>query len=223
MSGRSYYEAYDERYLIAHAAHFRWMGDVHSAIVSEVMHKYEISAEKAMLELGCGEGRDAAVLLKRSCNLLATDVSPEAIRFCRETMPEYADHFQVLDCVKGTYGRTFDFIYAIALLHMLVSDEDRQCFYRFIRDHLSENGIALIGSMGDGEREMQSDTAHAFDLQERNSPIGKIKVTATSCRIVSFRGMEREIKGNGLQLIEKGICAIEPEFDSMMYAVVRKK
>ncbi|MBO4562723.1 MAG: hypothetical protein J5772_03840 [Clostridia bacterium] len=44
-------------------------------------------------------------------------------------------------------------------------------------------------------------------------------VAATSCRMVSFRTFEEEIKRNGLMIIEKGLTSAPPEFDSLMYAV----
>ena len=78
---------------------------------------------------------------------MATDVSEEAIAYCKTTMPQYANHFSVLDCLSDKVGVKFDFIYAIAVIHMLVLDEDRNGFYQFVYDHLSTKGIALICSI----------------------------------------------------------------------------
>lgn len=222
MPDRPYYEAYDERYRIAHAAGLRWMGGAPSAVVRETLEKYGVSRTDPILELGCGEGRDAEPLLRDGFSLLATDVSPEAIRYCRERSQGYADRFRILDCLRGELDESYSFIYAIAVLHMLVTDEDRSSFYRFIREHLKPDGLALIGTMGDGEREMSSDPTRAFELQERDSEIGPIRVAATSCRVVSFPVFEREIRENGLLLVEKGVCSVEPEFDRMMFAVVKR-
>lgn len=104
---------------------------------------------------------------------------------------------------------------------MLVPDEDRDGFYQFIRSHLAADGIALICTMGDGEFECQSDISTAFTLQERNHESGKMMVAGTSCRKVSFSTFEKELARNGLTLIEKGITSSPPDFDSLMYAVVR--
>ena len=124
MPDRPYYEAYDERYLIAHAAGLRWMGGAPSAIVRETLEKYGISHNDTILELGCGEGRDAEPLLREGFSLLATDVSQEAIRYCRERFPGNSDRFRVLDCLRGELDESFSFIYAIAVLHMLIPDAD---------------------------------------------------------------------------------------------------
>ena len=222
MAERPYYEAYDERYRIAHAAGVRWMGDEPSPIVRETLEKYGVSRRRPILELGCGEGRDAEPLLADGYDLLATDVSPEAIRSCRQRLPAYAARFQTLDFLKGSLERRFAFIYAIAVLHMLVPDSDRAAFYRFIREHLEPGGLALIGSMGDGEHERQSDIRRAFELQERESGAGVLRVPSTSCRIVGFPTLERELTENGLQLVERGLCSMEPQFDRMMTVVVRQ-
>lgn len=67
--------------------------------------------------------------------------------------------------MEDTYLKLFDFIYAIAVVHMLVLDEDRDGFYRFIYNHLKPEGLALICTMGDGEYEVKSDINQAFDIQ----------------------------------------------------------
>ena len=106
---------------------------------------------------------------------------------------------------------------------MLVLDEDRNAFYRFICEHLTDEGIGLICTMGDGIREMQSDINTAFELTVREHKSGRMMVAGTSCRMVSFETFEREMELNGLEVIEKGITSALPEFDKLMFAVVRKK
>lgn len=225
MSGeRQYYEAYDDRYRQVHGARLRWFSALPSAIVGQVMEKYGITPEKKLLELGCGEGRDAKPLMEVGFDLLATDISPAAIGFCRRENPKFCDRFQVLDCVKGVLDGQYDFIYAVAVVHMLVPDGDRDGFYRFVSSHLAPNGIALIGTMGDGTHELQSDIRTAFELQERtHQTSGKtLMLAGTSCRVVSFETFTGELGRNGLSVIEQGMTAIEPDFPQMMYAVVRQ-
>lgn len=118
--------------------------------------------------------------------------------------------------------KKIDFIYAVAVVHILVLDEDRNGFYCFLSEHLKDNGIALICTMGDGEAEMQSDISRAFEIQEREHETGKMMVTATSCRMVSFTTFEEELRRNHLAIIEKGITSALPEFNNLMYAVVKK-
>lgn len=219
---RKYYEAYDDRYKQVHGENLRWASGMPSGIVAETIERFHICANARILEIGCGEGRDAGYLLEQGYNVLATDISPEAVAFCQRICPDHAGHFQVLDCIGGKLDETFDFIYAVAVVHMLVEDEDRNGFYSFIGKHLNPGGVALVCTMGDGEKERQSDISTAFHLQERtHQESGKIlHIAGTSCRMVNFSTFRAELKSNGLTVLEQGLTAVEPDFPVMMYAVV---
>lgn len=222
MIGRKYYEAYDDRYRQVHGEKLRWFDDAPTPLVKEVMNAFGISSGAKVLEIGCGEGRDARHLLKIGYDLLATDVSEEAIRWCREADPDYADRYQVLDCVAGNLEEKYDFLYAVAVLHMLVEDEDRNGFYQFIKKHLKKGGIGLICSMGDGQRETRSDILKAFDRQERiHLGSGKVlQLTSTSYRAVSFDTFREEPERNGLKILKMGLADGIPDYYKLMYAVV---
>ena len=220
---RKYYEAYEERYKTAHSQGVSWSSDIHSPIVLEVIKKYPIRPKDTLLEIGCGEGRDAKAVLESEYHLLATDISSEAIAYCKKTMPDFQEHFEVFDCLSDKLDKQFDFIYGVAVIHMLVLVEDRDGFYQCIYNHLKPDGVALICTMGDGTFEMQSDISQAFELQERNHESGKMLVAGTSCRMVSFHTFGEELARNGLQVIEQGITSALPDFNSLMYAVAKKK
>lgn len=225
MEGRNYYEAYEDRYRQIHSQALRWFSEEPSPIVIQILDRYGIGKNNKILEIGCGEGRDARFLLNRGFDVLATDISSSAIGFCRRENPDWADRFQVLDCLSQCLETGFSCIYAIAVLHMLVDDLHRDRFYRFLWEHLEEDGIALIGTMGDGEMERSSDTATAFDLQDRiHEQTGrKVQIAGTSCRVVNFGTFEEEIRRNGLRILEQGMTAVLPDFPVMMYAVVKKQ
>ncbi len=219
---RNYYEAYDDRYRQVFANDLQWFSENPSPIVEETIQRHQITPQHRALELGCGEGRDAIVLLEKGYDLLATDVSQTAISFCQRKYPEFSKHFAVLDCVAGEISEKFDFIYAVAVVHMLVPDADRDAFFRFIRSHLTPSGIALICTMGDGEIERQTDIRTAFELQDRtHEQTGKqVQIASTSCRMVSFETLHEELRRNGLQILEEGTTAAPPDFPMLMYAVV---
>lgn len=220
---KKYYEAYDERYKAVHQKNLRRLGYEKSDIVTEIIQKYGISKESTVLEIGCGEGRDSVHLLENGYNLLATDVSSEAVSYCKSLYKEFSDRFSVLDAVKGTLDKKFDYIYSVAVIHMLVADEDRKAFYSFIKDHLTENGIALICTMGDGSFERASDIGIAFDLGERVYEGVKMLVAETSCRIVTTQTFEEELKEADFQIIEQGLTSVGTQFPVMMYAVIKSK
>jgi len=225
MRGRKYYEAYDDRYKQVYGKSLRWFSGANSKIVAEVIEKYGITKTMKLLEIGCGEGRDAFYLLKNGYDLLATDISPAAIAYCTSNCPEKPEAFQVLNCLSDRVEEEFDFIYAIAVLHMLVPDEDRAQFYRFIYDQLSDSGIALICTMGDGKEEWSSDISTAFDLQKRTHEFTgeALCIAGTSCRKVSFQTFFEEILSSNLEIAESGLTSIDPDFPAIMFAVVKRK
>lgn len=223
--GKTYYEAYDDRYKQIHEQDLQWSSEMPSKIVFETIKSFSLPTNSKILEIGCGEGRDAYPLLRQGFDVLATDISTEAVIFCKKKFSDFVQHFQVLDCVTEKLCKTFDFIYAVAVIHMLVADNDRNAFYHFICEHLSPNGIALICTMGDGSFELKTDISTAFDVVERvHGETGKVvQIASTSCRMVSFATFEEEIVRNGLEIIKQGITAVEPDFPQMMFAIVKSK
>lgn len=221
---KKYYEAYEERYKQVHDKSLQWFSQNHSHIVKDVVSEFHIQPTMKILEIGCGEGRDAIYLLKQGYDILATDISAEAISYCQKKYSEVAQHFQILNCIQDSLEIRFDFIYAVAVIHMFVLQEDRDAFYQFIGNHLSSLGIALICSMGDGEFEKETDIHKAFDIQERTHEETKKKflLTSTSCKIVNFHNFLKEIEQNHLMVLKYGLTSIEPDFPKIMYAVVRK-
>lgn len=220
---RKYYEAYDDRYRQVHRENLRWFDENPSRIVLETMEKFEVSTDSVILEIGCGEGRDARFLLKRGYDIFATDVSAEAVAYCQKKDPEHSDRYGRLNCLDCQLDTRFEFIYAIAVIHMLVLQEDRSQFYEFFRDHLTENGIGLICSMGDGVQERCSDISNAFTTQERTHEQSgqKLHLASTSYRAVSFDTFRDEIEQSGLQILEMGLTDIQPDYWKIMYAVVK--
>ena len=75
--------------------------------------------------------------------------------------------------------------------------------------------------MGSGETEMKTDINEAFSLKKREHHAGEVEVVATSCRMVSFKTMEKEITDAGLCIIDKGITSSLPDFNSLMFALVK--
>ena len=221
---RKYYEAYDDRYKQVHAKSLSWFSAVNSEIVDKTIDRYNITKFMKILEIGCGEGRDAFHLLKNEYNLIASDISTTAIAYCKDKCPEHLESFIVLNCLTDKMNTKFDFIYAIAVLHMLVLDKDRDAFFRFIYEQLNETGIALICTIGNGEEESASDISAAFDLHRRTHEYTGVElhIARTSCRKVNFDTLFHEIAKNNLTLIESGLTSIIPDFPTTMFAIVKR-
>ena len=222
---KKYYEAYDDRYRQVHRENLRWFDENPSKIVLETIEKFAVAKQSRILEIGCGEGRDARFLLKKGYSVQATDVSPAAVDCCRKQDLNHEHAYKVLDCLKCDLEEKFDFIYAVAVIHMLVPQQDRDGFFRFYRNHLTDKGIGLICSMGDGNEEMQSDISNAFTTRERiHEASGRVLHLAnTSCCVVTMETFRQEIENNGLTILESGNTSVMPDFPEMIYAVVAKK
>lgn len=219
-----YYQAYDKRYHQIHNLKLQWSSDVVTPILQELIVRFGIRQTDKILEIGCGEGRDALGLLEQGYDVLATDVSKEAISYCKKKSPKFSHLFFQLDVCEECLPHTFKFIYSIAVIHMLVNQEDRNRFLTFIRDHLDEDGYGLILTMGDGEYEATGDIASAFDsvIRTHQGTGEEVAVAATSCRMVNFATLEQEIANNGLYILQKGITSIIPDFPQIMYALVKR-
>ena len=128
------------------------------------------------------------------------------------------------DLFSDSLDDKFKFIYSIAVLHMFVLDEHRDLFYKFIYEHLSNDGYCLISVLGDGKKEYVSDITTSFDERKRvvmNTGV-MLDVVSTSCRIVNFSNLEKELRKNKLQIKEKWISNKIPEFSSSICIVITK-
>ena len=219
-----YYEAYEKRYRQIHEKSLSWASDKNSPIVSDTLKKYVKSDSPKILDIGCGEGRDCLYLMKQGYDVQAIDISEEAIRYCRQKAgAENESRFRVLDVCRSKLEERFDFIYSVATLHMLVVQQDRERYLSFIKNHLSDTGYALILSMGDGIMESESNIDEAFEDKTRiHQETGtELSVASTSCKMVSFDTLRKELHGAGFSVEEEELTEAPPDFPVIMYEVVR--
>ena len=221
-----YYQAYEKRYSQIYKEDMLWSSDKTTPEVLEFLKNNNASKEQKILELGCGEGRDAIFLLNQEYNVLAVDYSKTVINKCKIlSKNKFNDSFKQFDLLVDKLNRKFDFIYSVAVLHMLVLDKHRKKFWRTIFEHLEDDGKALICIMGDGTKEYSSDIEKAFENTERlvtNNNI-KVAVATTSCRIVNWKNLEKEINEQDLIVEQKWISNDIPEFNPSMCVIVSKK
>ena len=221
-----YYEAYDERYKIYHKEKGNaWAGDLPSKELKDILLKYGATTNSSVLEIGCGEGQNALYLLDQGFNVKASDVSPEAVKWCKTNCKNksWEKNFFVLDILNNNLTEKFDYIMSISTLHMLVLDEHRKAFFDFVATHLNKNGVAIITSMGDGIKEQNNtDVTKAFTMVTRNNGAGEVVVPQTSCRIVSWENLIKEITNSNLVIQDKYISTTISGFNSSMVVIIKK-
>lgn len=122
-----YYKAYEKRYQQVYEHNWLWSSKESTPDVIETIQKEQIPSNAKILELGCGEGRDAIFLLNKNYDVLAVDYSNTVIEKCKELSNyKYNDKFKQFDIMNDTLKDKFDFIYSIAVIHMFVNNEHRR-------------------------------------------------------------------------------------------------
>ncbi len=224
---KKYYEAYDDRYKKIHTEEkVSWADENPSKIILDLLLKYSANSNSKIFEIGCGEGQNAIYLMENGLHITATDVSPEAINWCKSKAKENgvdSKNFFVLDALENNLIEQYDYIYAISTLHMLVKDEDRHKFLTFINSHLKNNGKAIISIMGDGIQEKNnSDITKSFNLSEREFKGKIVQVASTSCRIVNWQNFQQELTNANLSIIEKFNTPEISGFNNSMVVICEK-
>lgn len=221
----NYYKAYDKRYYQVYSKNMLWSSKKTTKEVIRFLNNFNCSKEELILDLGCGEGRDAIFLLNEGYNILAIDYSINVIKKCNDlSNNKYRNSFMQFDIFNDKLDKKFKYIYSIAVLHMFVTNEHRKLFFKFIREHLIDDGVALICVLGDGKEEYYSDITKSFENTKRvvMNNNTSIEIATTSCKIVSWKTLEKEVIDNNLKIKEKWISNEIPEFTSCMCMVISK-
>lgn len=115
-----------------------------------------LSRGQRVLEIGCGLGQTAAELASRGLEVVAIDVSREAIRCAREAHGHLKGlTFEVVDvCSRTDLGAPFDVVLDTGCLHVL-PDELHGPYARSIR-RWSRAGSRLVVRMYVGARDLAS-------------------------------------------------------------------
>ena len=70
-----------------------------------------------VVEIGCGDGRDAKEIIKRTNNYIGFDISKELIKLAKKYVPKA--YFEVADAINYKYPNNIDVVFAFAsLLHL---------------------------------------------------------------------------------------------------------
>ena len=221
---KNYYKAYEERYKQVYDKNMLWSSKLPTLEVIKFLKDYNAVKDDRILDLGCGEGRDAIFLLEKGYNVLAVDYSLSVINMCNKlSNNKYKDHFKQFDIIENKMGEKFKYIYSIAVLHMFVLKEHRNKFLSFIREHLTDDGYCLLCILGDGKQNYVTNINDAFKNTKRvvinNNE--EIDVVSTSCKIVNWDELEKEIIENKLKIEKKWIANDIPEFVNSMCVIIK--
>lgn len=94
-----------------------------------------------VLEIGCGNGRDAAEITKRTNNYLGIDISEKLIELAKQKVP--SANFQVADIETFTFPGGLDIVFAFAsLIH--VPKESLARILTEARTTLNKDGVMRL-------------------------------------------------------------------------------
>jgi bifunctional enzyme CysN/CysC len=98
-----------------------------------------------LLEIGCGNGRDAAFFLSLRHIVTAIDASPAGIELCRKLYPDHADHFRsgTLEELAPEIRGPFEAVYTRFVLHAMTPAEQAEAL-RISYDLITPGGQLLI-------------------------------------------------------------------------------
>ena len=221
-----YYKAYEKRYKQVYEENMLWSSTLPTPDVINFINDYKINKQDRILDLGCGEGRDAIYLLEKGYNVLAVDYSLSVIDMCNKlSSNKYKKHFRQFDIIEDEIEEKFNYIYSIAVLHMFVLREHRNKFLSFIKTHLTDNGHCLLCVLGDGKQDYTTNIKEAFKDTKRvvMNNNKKLDIATTSCKIVNWVELEKEILENDLLIEKQWVSNDIPEFNNSMCVVIKRK
>jgi tellurite methyltransferase len=110
-------EFYDQKYV---SKDFYW-GRRPANLCFQVMQLYPPERPLALLDIGCGEGKDAIFFARNGYQVEAFDISPEGVRKANEWSRELdvPMHAFVGDLLEFRLEKPFDILFSNGVLHLL--------------------------------------------------------------------------------------------------------
>ena len=114
----------------------------------------------SVLDIGCGQGRDALFIARKGHRVVGVDISPNGIRdlqsvAAQENLPIEGD---VADVATYKPDRVFDIVLIDRTLHMLALSS-RLSVLKTLLNHVSEDGWFLIADEASNMREFETSIA----------------------------------------------------------------
>lgn len=124
------------------AAYFQGIG----ARKQDINKAFELMGSKEnplVIEIGCGDGRDAAEITKRTNNYVGFDISEGMIKVAKRNLPKA--QFEVSDAMDFIFPHDTDLVFAFAsILHL--DKEELSILFQRIEKVLKPGGIIYIST-----------------------------------------------------------------------------
>ncbi len=134
-----------------------------------------------VIEIGCGNGRDAVEIVKRTSDYLGIDISEELIKLAQGKVPQ--GRFEVADVAAFKFPEALDIVIAFASLIHIDKEEFKLVLDR-IYQALNLNGVVYLSlKQSDNYREVTEEDEFGIRTYYYYS-MGDIKEIAGEFRVV---------------------------------------
>jgi ubiquinone/menaquinone biosynthesis C-methylase UbiE len=143
-----YYHGYADRYeeVYLHGA-TTWETTDPNDILVRMLQRLEVNPCR-VIDLGCGEGRDAIFLARNGFKVLGVDVSHAALQRARERARQEGVECRFLErdvtTLRGVPDRSFDFAINMGCLHMMPDKDSRSRHLARVFEVLRPSGWFLL-------------------------------------------------------------------------------
>ena len=113
------------------------------------------------VDLGCGEGKNAHYIASLGIQVLAIDISRQAIKNGVSTWPENLNlKWEVSDIRSFKSKNTYDIVVSTGSLHCLDNEEEIQYVIERCQSATKPNGINIISVFNDRIQDLQGHPSH---------------------------------------------------------------
>ncbi|AII15324.1 SAM-dependent methyltransferase [Campylobacter iguaniorum] len=188
----------------------------HSLFSSFCLDNYFLK-NYSLLELGCGNGRDAVFLSKNGIKVTAVDACKNEIEFLQKKYQNNSLHFKCENfCELATENESYDVVYSRFTIHSINASQQKKLF-SWVVSALKTNGLFCIEVRGMknslfGKGEEISENEYIFQDHYR--------------RFLDFDMLCNDLKCLGFQIIfakeDKGFAPFEDEDDVFIRVIAKK-
>ncbi len=127
------------------------------------------SKDKKAIVIGCGVGDDAQALSEFNYDVTAFDISPAAIKLCKDRYPNSKVNFVLADLFNYSeqWVENFDLVYECNTIQVLPGKYRIQA-RKAISNLLTENGYVLVSCRSRKKGEQEDDIPLPLDKEEIN-------------------------------------------------------
>jgi tellurite methyltransferase len=165
----------------------------------------------SVVDLGCGEGKNAYTLARSGARVIALDCSEAAIANGRKAFQDVQIDWLVADAKEylSSHGDKFDLVIMYGLLHCLPSEESIAEIIQLALQRTRSNGVHLVVVFNDGPHDLSAHLGLFPTLLPHDFYLGQ------------YAGQSTEFQTNSL-IHETHPHNNIPHFHSLSRLVVRK-